>query len=79
VTTQVQIELWVRLDEELRSVLADARLSEDCACETNEYLHHNDYVLAWETLNACLRDADQPIRDRLRAIEALMYPPDLGW
>jgi len=54
-------------------------MSEDCACETTEYLNHDDYVLAWETLNACLRDADQPIRDRLRAVEELIYPPDLSW
>ena len=75
-TTQVQIELWVRLDEEMRAVISEARMSEDCACETNEYLHQNDFVLAFETLSACLRDDDEPIRDHLRAIEEMMYPPD---
>jgi hypothetical protein len=79
VTTQEQLDLWVQLDEEMRSLIANVRLSEDCVCETNEYLQHNDFALAWETLNACLRDADPPIRDRLRAIELLLYPPDLGW
>jgi hypothetical protein len=63
----------------MRSIIEDARMSEDCACESTEYLDHDDYVLAWETLNACLRDADQPIRDRLRAVEELIYPPDLSW
>ena len=77
--TEEMIQLWEHLDQEMRSLIADAPLSEDCACETNEYLNHNEFGLAWDTLSACLREADDPILDRLRAIEQLMYPPDLGW
>lgn len=77
--TEEMIQLWDHLEQEMRSLIADAPLSEDCACETNEYLNHNEFGLAWDTLSACLRDSDEPIRARLHAIEQLMYPPDLGW
>jgi hypothetical protein len=77
--TEEMIQLWDHLEEEMRSLIADAPLSEDCACETNEYLTHSEFGLALDMLSACLRDADEPIRARLHAIEQLMYPPDLGW
>ena len=74
---QTVLELWGRLDRDLRSLVADARLSEDCVCETNEYLDHSEFGLAWQTLDACLRDADPEVRARLRALEELIYPVDL--
>jgi hypothetical protein len=52
-------------------------LSEDCVCETNEYLDHSEFGLAWATLDACLRDADPEVPARLRALEELIYPVDL--
>ena len=77
--TEEMLQLWGLLDREMRSLIADAPLSEDCACETIEYLDRNEFGLAWDTLSACLRDSDDPIRERLHAIEQLMYPPDLWW
>ena len=77
--TEEMLLLWGQLDQQMRALIADAPLSEDCACETTEYLNRNEFGLAWDTLSACLRDSDDPILERLRAIELLMYPPDFGW
>jgi hypothetical protein len=77
--TEEMIQLWQLLDQKMRALIADAPLSEDCACETTEYLNSNELGLAFDTLSACLRYADEPIRARLGAIEQLLYPPDLGW
>jgi hypothetical protein len=79
VVDQIRLELWERLDRDMRALIAGARLSTDCACEAGQYLDHNEFALAWETLDACLRDADPATRERLREIELLLYPPDLGW
>jgi hypothetical protein len=77
--TEDVVQLRGQLEREMRSLIVDARLSEDCACETNEYLGHREFGLAFDTLSACLRDADESIRARLRALEELMYPPEFGW
>jgi hypothetical protein len=79
VATEEIVQIRGRLDREMRALVADAPLSEDCACETTEYLNHQEFALAWDVLSACLRDSDDSIRARLRAIEELMYPPELGW
>jgi hypothetical protein len=73
------VALWQRVDGELRSIIETAPLSPDCACEATEYLDHNEFALAWEMLAACLRDAEPAIRERMRAVELMLYPPDLGW
>jgi hypothetical protein len=79
VVDQIRLELWERLDRDMRALIADTRLSPDCACEAGQYLDHSEFALAWETLDACLRDADPATRARVREIELLLYPPDLGW
>ena len=77
--TEEMLLLWGQLDQQMRALIADAPLSEDCACEATEYLNHQEFGLAWDMLSACLRDSDEQTRARLSAIEQLLYPPDLGW